>query len=46
MAAEGAAETPAAAAGDAGDNSGTGFYNRRSHNYPLIKVKKNSCERD
>jgi len=35
--AEGATETPAAAT-DAGDSSGTGFYNRRSHNYPLIKV--------
>ena len=23
---------------DAGEGSGTGFYNRRLHNYPLIKV--------
>lgn len=34
----GGAEGGGAPAADAGESADTGFYNRRLHNYPLIKV--------
>ena len=43
MAQEEKTETAAPAATEAAESTGSGFYNRRLHNYPLIKASHSAA---